>query len=77
MESLSLEQLDLFDGKLFPEFIYAEKIRDIEENQTKLRKSLFGRWSEQEKKINTLTDQVGELLDILSKKEEISCNTTF
>jgi len=55
MASLSIEQMDLFEGKLFPEFIHAEKIRALEEQQNNLRRGLFKRWNEQEKKIESLS----------------------
>jgi len=70
MEALSIEQMDLFEGKLFPEFIHAEKIRVLEEKQETLRRGLFRRWNEQEKKITTLTTQLTQVLDILSQQEE-------
>ncbi len=70
MEALSIEQLDLFEGKLFPEFIQAEKIRVLEEKQETLRRGLFRRWNDQEKKITTLTTQLTQVLDILSQQED-------
>jgi hypothetical protein len=45
-----IEQMDLFEGKLFPEFIQAEKIRVLEQQQDTLRRGLFKRLKEQEKK---------------------------
>ena len=50
MENCKIDQLDLSEGKLFPEFIQAEKIRLLEEKQETLRRGLFRRWNEQEKK---------------------------
>lgn len=62
------KQLDMFDGKVFPEFIQGEKIRHLEERQEALRKSLFGRWNEQEKKIKTLSESLATVLGILEKE---------
>jgi len=67
MEALSIEQMDLFEGKLFPEFIHAEKIRVLEEKQENLRRGLFKRWNDQEKKINTLTESLEKLVKLLEK----------
>ena len=59
MASLLSEQMDLFEGMLFPEFIQAEK-----------RRGLFKRWNQQEKKITNLNEQLTKILDILEEKEE-------
>jgi hypothetical protein len=69
MGALLKEQLDLFEGQLFPEFVNSEKIRLLEESQNNLRRGLFKRWSEQEKKIDTLFSQVNSLISILSEVE--------
>lgn len=69
MENCKIDQLDLFEGKLFPEFIQAEKIRLLEEKQETLRRGLFRRWNEQEKKITTLSIQLTQVLDILGEQE--------
>lgn len=65
MASLSIEQMDLFEGKLFPEFIQAEKIRALEQQQNTLRRGLFKRWNEQEKKIQSLSESLEKLVKLL------------
>lgn len=70
MASLLSEQMDLFEGMLFPEFIQAEKIRVLEEQHHNLRRGLFKRWNQQEKKITNLNEQLTKILDILEEKEE-------
>ena len=70
MASLLSEQMDLFEGMLFPEFIQAEKIRVLEEQHHSLRRGLFKRWNQQEKKITNLNEQLTKILDILEEKEE-------
>ena len=65
MEKIKLEQMDLFDGALTIEWIHAEKIRKLEEQQSNLRKGLFRRWQEQEEKIQVLSDSISKVLQLL------------
>lgn len=62
------KQLDLFDGVNFPFFSYNEKIRLIEEKQENLRKGLFRRWDQQEKKIKALSESLNQVLNLLGKE---------
>ncbi len=68
MSSLLQHQLDMFEGKLFPEFKQSEKIRILEEKQETLRRGLFRRWDEQEKKIQTLSEALSRVITILEKE---------
>jgi len=68
METISNNQLDMFEGRLFPEFVQSEKIRLLEERQETLRRGLFRRWNDQEKKIKTLTESLSNVLSILEKE---------
>jgi hypothetical protein len=65
---MSSQQLDLFEECLTVEWIHGEKIRKLEEQQTNLRKGIFGRWKEQEKKIQALSEYVSQILNILEKE---------
>ncbi len=67
MESISNKQLDMFEGKLFPEFSQGEKIRILEEKQENLRRGIFRRWNEQEGKIKILSESLSNVLNILEK----------
>jgi len=62
---LKESQLDMFNTKLFPEFYQAERIRQLEEQQDKLRKGLFRRWNDQEKKIKDIQQNLDNLLSLL------------
>ena len=68
MEQLAIQQMDMFEGKLFPEFVHGEKIRLLEEKQETLRRGLFRRWNEQEKKIKTLSESLSNILNLLGKE---------
>jgi hypothetical protein len=65
MEKLETQQLDMFDGFISAEFVHGEKIRKLEEQQTNLRKGLFGRWKAQELKIQALSESLSQVLHIL------------
>lgn len=60
-------QLDFLEGKISPTWIQAEKMKILEEQQNKLRKSLFKRWDLQEKKIESLEKSLEELTQLIKK----------
>lgn len=72
MALISKDQLDMFEEQSFPEFITIQKIMKLEEQQNNLRRGMFKRWNEQEKKIETLSSHLNQLVGILSSfdKEE-------
>jgi hypothetical protein len=65
---MKLEQLDMFDGILFPESIQFKKIIDLEKRQENLRKGIFKRYGEQNKKIDSLYIILNEMLSIIKEK---------
>lgn len=62
-------QLDMFEGLLTHESFQLERLLVLEGQQEKLRKGIFQRYGEQEKKIKKLSESVDHLLNILEQKE--------
>ncbi len=68
MEQVSIQQMDMFDGCITADFVHGEKIRKLEEQQNNLRKGIFRRWKEQEDKIQTLSESLTQVLNLLGKE---------
>lgn len=60
-------QIDMFEGLLTHESFQLEKLLILEGQQEKLRKGIFRRYGEQEKRIKKLSENVDQLINLLEK----------
>ena len=63
-------QLDMFEGLMTHESFQLEKLLILERQQENLRKGIFRRYGEQEKKIKQLSESVDHLINLLENKDE-------
>ncbi len=67
------QQLDMFEGLMTHESFQLERLLILEGQQDKLRKGIFQRYNEQEKKIKKLSESVDHLINLL-ETEEVNVN---
>jgi len=65
MKTQEYSQMDLFEGLLTPEGVNFEKILVLQEQQDNLRRGLFRRYGDHEKRINEISENMKLLLEIL------------
>jgi len=64
-------QEDLFEGFLTHEMIQMQKIKELEDKQDTLRRGLFRRFTEQEKRINSLSENVEHLISLVTDRQQM------